>query len=203
MENDGILSGVKIDEIRDIHVDGEGTDGSTTVNEKEMTSEKNAEILIIGDLVLKELKSNMFLKTNCCVRIRNDLGFSNASTAADCLPDFPQLKSVFVHCGFKYSKKVIYRFVQEDIEETIDKLDEQYPHANVYISGVLPFRSNKNRPKIDLLNAIIAEVCNETSAEFVDLTSALVDENSGSIDNIMYRDTVTLSRKGTRRVVER
>ena len=183
-------------EVRDIHVDGE-EEGEDNAHEK---NTENIETLILADHVLKELKRDLSSKT-CHVHIQNDFDFRNASKTAKALPQFPKLKSVVLHCGFRNSKKNIDKSLKDHIEETINNLDELYPDANLYISAVLPCRGNKNRVKIDMVNSAIEEVCGETSAEFVDYTTTVI-RKEGKPDSDLYNDTVSLNGKGARRIGE-
>ena len=162
----------------------------------------NVEILIIADLVLKEMKNDSIAKKKCYVHIQNDLDFNNASSVGCSLPRFPKLKSVFLHCGFRHVKKGVDKFLKEKIKETINSLDDQFSEANIVLSAVLPFRGNKNRAKIDQLNMTIEDICHDTSAEFEDFTFALMDADTGKVNKNMYLDTVSLSKKGSERIAQ-
>ena len=67
---------------------------------------------------------------------------------------------------------------------------------------MLPFRGNKNRAKTDQLNMTIEEICDETSAEFEDFTTALIDEDTGKINKDVYSDTVSLNEEGIERIAK-
>ena len=160
-------------------------------------------VLIMADLVLKELLSRSILPSKeYHIHIQNDLDFSTTKESVTNLPKFPGIKSVFLHCGFKHSKKDIPKQLKEDIKEAVNTIDEKYPEADIYISATLPCRGNKNRSKIDAVNITIEEATNETSAEFVDFTPALANEDTGKIDTKLYSDTVSLNRKGVRKFTE-
>ena len=142
---------------------------------KDSQEATNVEILVIADLILKEMKNDSIAKKKCYVHIQNDLDFNNASSVGCSLPRFPKLKSVFLHCGFRHVKKDVDKFLKQKIKETINSLDDQFSEANIVLSAVLPFRGNKNRAKIDQMNMTIEDICDETSAEFGDFTIALMD----------------------------
>ena len=173
-------------EIRDICHDR--TDG-------DQDGDENVEVLIMTDLVLKELRSCNVLPSKACrVHIQNDLDFTSTKQAVKQLPKFPALKAIFLHCGFKHSKKDIPKHLKEAINIT----DEKYQEAAIYISAILPCRGNKNRSKINEVNVTIEEACNETSAEFVNFTGTLTDEYGK-----LYSDTVSLNKKGARKFAEK
>ena len=187
-------------EIRDVCHDG-------TDDEQERIrshSDETVEVLIMADLVLKELPSCSILPSKAChVHIQNDLDFSTTAQAVTKLPTFPGLEVVLLHCGFRHSKKEIPKHLKEDIKEAINIVDdEKYPEASIYISAVLPCRGNKNRSKIDEVNLTIEEACNETSAEFVDFIPALAGEDTGKIDIKLYSDTLSLNKKGAKKFAE-
>ena len=183
-------------EIRDIHTDGE--DNMVRPNE-EIHNLETVETLILADLVLKELKST--LQSNTYIHIQSELDFCNASNIAKGLPQLSNVKSVILHCGFKHSKKNIDKSLEQNIKETVNNLDIMYPEANIYLSAVLPCRSNKNRVKIDEVNATIEKACYETTAEFVNYTTAVIDNMTGKPNSDMYRDTVSLNGKGIKNIV--
>ena len=199
-------------ELRDIHTDGDDEKKEDADNEDhlKLRMERNTEEeaqnhgrkehsiqkLIIADLVLKELKS----QSNTFVHTRPDLDFTNAPSVARGLPVFPELKSIVLHCGFKHHKKVIDESLKEQVKRAINDLDEMFPEASIFISAALPCRGNKNRVKIDLVNAAIECACDETSAQFVDLTAALVDAKSSKIDPTLYNDTASLNSKGVKKI---
>lgn len=169
---------------------------------KDSQEATNVEILVIADLVLKEMKNDSIAKKKCYVHIQNDLDFNNASSVGCSLPRFPKLKSVFLHCGFRHVKKDVDKFLKQKIKETINSLDDQFPEANVVLSAVLPFRGNKNRAKTDQMNMAIEDICDETSAEFEDFTFALMDADTEKVNKNMYLDTVSLSKKGSERIAQ-
>ena len=117
-------------------------------------------MLILTDLVLKEMKPSRSTYVHC----QKDLDFINVMDAVNTLPTFPNLTSVILHCGFKYWKEsneaIESQKFRDQVEEAIDNLDDTYTEASIFLSAVLPCRANKNRVKIDLVNAAIQEVCN-------------------------------------------
>ena len=169
---------------------------------KDSLETTNVEILVIADLVLKEMRNHPTVEKKCYVHVQNDLDFNNASSVGSSLPRFPKLKSVFLHCGFRHAKKDVDKFLKQKIKETINSLDDQFPEANVVLSAVLPFRGNKNRAKIDQLNMTIEEICDETSAEFEDFTIALMNENTAEIKKDVFSDTVSLNKEGIERIAK-
>ena len=179
-------------------------DGTDDEQERISThGDENVEVLIMADLILKELCNCNILPSKAChLHIQNDLDFSTTTQAVTKLPEFPGLKVVLLHCGFRHSKKDIPKDLKEDIKEAINIVDEKYSEASIYISAVLPCRGNKNRSKIDEVNLIIEEACNETSAEFVDFTPALASEDTGKIDIKLYSDTLSLNKKGSKKFAE-
>ena len=186
-------------EFRDVCHDG-------TDDDQERISthgDENVEVLIMADLILKELRNCNILPSKAChLHIQNDLDFSTTTQAVTKLPEFPGLKVVLLHCGFRHSKKDIPKDLKEDIKEAINIVDEKYSEASIYISAVLPCRGNKNRSKIDEVNLVIEEACKETSAEFVDFTPALASEDTGKIDIKLYSDTLSLNKKGSKKFAE-
>ena len=81
---------------------------------KDSQEATNVEILVIADLVLKEMKNDSIAKKKCYVHIQNDLDFNNASSVGCSLPRFPKLKSVFLHCGFRHVKKDVDKFLKAE-----------------------------------------------------------------------------------------
>ena len=184
-------------EIRDIHTDGEENMVRT---DEEIHNLETVKTLILADLVLEGLKSA--LKSKTYIHIQTELDFCNASNIAKGLPQLSNVKSVILHCGFRHSKKNIDKCLEQDIKETINNLDIMYPEANIYLSAVLPCRNNKNRVKIDEVNAAIEKACFETTAEFLDYTTAVTNKETGKPDSDMYRDPVSLNGKGIKNIVK-
>ena len=160
-------------------------------------------MLILTDLVLKEMKPNRSTYVHC----QKDLDFSNVMDVVNTLPIFQNLNSVILHCGFKYwkdSNEIIEsQKFRDQVEEAIDNLDDTYTEASIFLSAVLPCRANKNRVKIDLVNAAIEEVCNQTSAQFIDFTPALINGKTGNIEKSMYTGTVSISSTAANKIVQR
>ena len=203
-------------EVRDLGRDGSDDDDNDNDNchddgedvpvPKKKTAEHQTngiKMLILTDFVLKEMKPNKSTYVHC----QKDLDFSNVKDAVNTLPIFPNLNSVILHCGFKYWKEsnetIESQNFRDQVEEAIDMLDDIYTEASIYLSAVLPCRANKNRVKIDLVNAAIEEVCNQTSAQFIYLTPALVNGKTGNIDKSMYTGTVSVSSRATNIIEQR
>ena len=203
-------------EVRDLCRDGSDDDDNDNDNcdgdaeevpvpKKKVTKNQTDQIkmLILTDLVLKEMKPNRSTYVHC----QKDLDFSNVMDAVNTVPEFPNLTSVILHCGFKYwkesSEAIESQKFRDQVEEAIDNLDDTYTEASIFLSAVLPCRANKNRVKIDLVNAAIQEVCNQTSAQFIDLTPALINGKTGNIDKFMYTGTVSISSRAANKIVQR
>ena len=205
-------------EVRDLCRDGSDDDDDDNDNDncyddgedvpvpkkKTRKNQTNAiKMLILTNFVLKEMKPNRSTYVHC----QKDLDFSNVKDSINTLPTFPNLNSVILHCGFKYWKEsnetIESQNFRDQVEEAIDMLDDIYTEASIYISAVLPCRANKNRVKIDLVNAAIEEVCNQTSAQFIDLTPALINGKTGNIDKSMYTGTVSVSSRAANKIEQR
>ena len=184
-------------EVRDTYHDGQ--DDEEVIDDKGndlAQKSTKARILVMGDRVLEKVNP----KPGTFVHIESDLDFGNALDVAKHMPEITNLKSVVLHCGFKHSKKKIDDSFRKLVKKTINGLDELYPEANIYISAVLPYRGGKNEARVDSINEVIEEICDETSADFVNFTDALVDKKNGRLMNTLYSDTVCLNAEGTWRI---
>ncbi len=192
-------------DFREIEMDGEEEEEDEEETRGKDTDEDKRlpQIVVLADSVLKELSHNTFHKGNASVHVKKDLDFSNAAKTAKTLLHRKAVDAVFLHCGFKQCKEDLPKKFRKQVEETINKLDKLFPKATcvLHISAVLPCRGDKMGININNMNKILKDICDETSAKFVNFIDTTLKE--GRTDDDMYNGTVSLSVKAVNKVAKK
>ncbi len=102
-----------------------------------------------------------------------------------------------IHVGFEDSKNGPMPESEKEIKDMLLAARGAFPESKVFLTSVLPARTNKNWSNIDTYNNVIKDACERNGAEYIDLTSQVLSPNCKKVNAKLYTDEIHLNSKGT------
>ncbi len=150
---------------------------------------------IIGDSMLRDIKSSMFANTQ--VKSISGATASNVFDELNGRKDLHSYKDIVIHVGTNdVAKNIPLDETISSMEASITLIMVKAPTAQVHVSAVCPRTKDQLQHKIDTLNTAFKDLANRLDCNFIDSATQMVYRN-GRVDETQLSDGLHLSNRGT------